>query len=123
MELTNALKQCKLETAPGLDGISSNMLKIGANETVYWLKVISDQIWEMETIPSDWKNQIIIHKHGARSLCENYRGIALLCVASKVFGRAILKKMQNVIEKQLGENQCGFRPNRGCVTKYLQRRS
>ena len=116
MELTNALKQCKLETAPGLDGISSNMLKIGANETVYWLKVISDQIWEMETIPSDWKNQIIvpIHKHGARSLCENYRGIALLCVASKVFGRAILNKMQNVIEKQLGENQCGFRPNRGC---------
>ena len=26
VELTNALKRCKLETAPGLDGISSNML-------------------------------------------------------------------------------------------------
>ena len=44
VELTNALKQFKFETVPGIDGISSNMLIIGANETVYWLKVTSEQI-------------------------------------------------------------------------------
>ena len=27
--------------------------------------------------------------------------------------------MQNVIEKQLGENQCGFRPNRGCCDQIF----
>ena len=59
VELTNALKQCRLKTAPGIDGISSNMLKIEANKTIFWLKVISDQKREMETIPSDWKNQMI----------------------------------------------------------------
>ena len=130
VELTNALKQCKLETAPGINGISSNMLKIGANETVYWLKVISEQIWKIETIPHDWKNQIIIpiHKHGTRSLCENYRRIALLCVASKTFGRAMLNRIRNVIENQLGESQCGFKPNRGCcdqifATKILMQRA
>ena len=32
VELTNALKQCRLETAPGIDGISSNILKIGAKK-------------------------------------------------------------------------------------------
>ena len=111
-----ALDQCKIETVPGIDQISSNKLKIGDEVTVNWLKVIADQIWESEVIPKDWKCQIVIpiHKNGSKSLCQNYRGIALLCVASKVFGRAVLNKLQDMVESQLGENQCGFRPNRGC---------
>ena len=107
VELLKALKQSKLETVPGIDEINSNMLKTGAEVSVDCLKVISDKIWETETIPKDWKNQVLvpIHKHGSRSRCENYRVIALLCVANKVFGRAVLSRMQNIIESQLGENQ------------------
>ena len=52
-ELFHALKQCKLETAPSIDSISSNMLQIGAEVTASWLKVITDSIWETETIPKD----------------------------------------------------------------------
>ena len=82
-ELLKELKQSKLEMVPGIDEISSNTLKTGAEVSVGWLKVISDKIWETETLPKDCKNQVIvpIHKHGSRSRCENYRGIALLCVA------------------------------------------
>ena len=91
-ELLKALKQSKLETVPGIDEISLNLLKAGAEVSVDWLKVFSEKIWETETIPKDWKNQVIvpIHKQGSRSRCENYRGIALLCVANKVFGKAVL---------------------------------
>ena len=99
-ELLKALKQSKLETVQGIDEISSNMLKAGTEVSVGWLKVISDKIWETETIPKDWKSQVIvpIHKHCSRSRCENYRGIALLYVANKVFGRAFLNRMQNIVE-------------------------
>ena len=116
-----ALDQCKIETVPGIHQISSNMLKIDDEVTVNWLKVIADQIWESEVIPKDWKCQIVIqiHKNGSKSLCQNYRGISLLCVASKVFGRALLNRLQDMIESQLGENQCGFRPNRGCCDQIF----
>ena len=106
-ELLRALKQTKMETVPGIDEISSNMLKAGAEVTVEWLEVIMEKIWETESIPRDWTNQIIIpiHKHGSRSRCENYRGISLLCVASKIFGKAVLNRMQDVVESQLGDHQ------------------
>ena len=123
-ELLKALKQSKLEMVPGIDEVSSNMLKTGAEVAVDSLSVISNKIWETVTIPKNWKNQIIvpINKHGSRSRCENYRGIALLCVAKKVFGRALLNRIQNIVEGQLGENQCGFRPNRGCCDQVFSAR-
>ena len=97
IELHKSLGQCKIETVSGIDQISSNMLKIGDEVSVNWLKVIADQIWESEVIPKDWKCQIVIpiHKNGSKSLCQNYRGIFLLCVASKVFGRAVLNRLQD----------------------------
>ena len=55
IELHKALDQCKIETVSGIDQISSNMLKIGDEVTVNWLKVIADQIRESEVIPKDWK--------------------------------------------------------------------
>ena len=129
-ELLRVLKQTKMETVPGIDEISSNMLKAGAEVAVEWLKVIMDKIWKTESIPRDWTNQIIIpiHKHGSRSRCENYRGISLLCVASKIFGKAVLNRMQDVVEIQLGEHQAGFRSNRGCcdqifATKILMQKA
>ena len=121
IELHKALDQCKLETVSGIDQISSNMLKIGDEVTFNWLKVIAGQIWESEVIPKNYKCQIVIpiHKNGPKSLCQNYRGISLLCVASKVFGRAVLNRLQDMVESQLGENQCGFRPNRGCCDQIF----
>ena len=46
--------------------------------------------------------------------CTNYRGNSLLSVASKIVGKAILNRLKHVLNTQLEENQCGFRPNRGC---------
>ena len=120
----------QIRNGPGINSISSNMLQIGAEVTASWLKVITDSIWETETIPKDWQRQIIIpiHKKGSVSLCQNYRRISLLCVASKIFGRAVLNRIQKVVEKQLDDNQCGLRRSRGCVdqifsVKFLMQRA
>ena len=66
-------------------------------------------------VPSDWKKQLLIpiHKKGSRTTSDNYRGIALLSIPSKIFSRAILNWLKPFAELFLCENQCGFHQDRG----------
>ena len=56
------------------------------------LKVLSDCIWREEAVPDDWHKQLLIslHKRASCLDCDNYHGIALLSIPSKVFDTAIL---------------------------------
>ena len=110
LELSVALKQCKLVKAAGIDKLNSTIKKIGNEVTVDWIKVLAEKIWETESIPRDWKTQVIVplHKSGQKSLCNNYRGISLLCVVSKVFTKALSNRIKKLLDCQLGESQCGF---------------
>ena len=87
-----AISQLRGGRAPGLDGITVEMIKLGGAESVRWFKSLFDAVWQEECVPDDWKNQLLIplHKKGCRAICDNYRGIALLSTPSKVFTRAIL---------------------------------
>ena len=68
-------------------------------------------------VPSDWTKQLLIpiHKKGCRTTCDNYRGIALLSIPSKIFSRAILNQLKPYAELFLREIQCGFHQGRGCA--------
>ncbi len=82
--------------APGKDGITAEMIKLSGAESVRWFKSLFDAIWHEEEVPEDWKNQLLIplHKKGSHTICDNYRGIALLSTPSKVFTKAILNRMK-----------------------------
>ena len=73
-------------------------------------------MWEQESTPQDWKKAIIIsvHKKDDRKECGNSRGISLLSVPGKVLTRVILNRFGKCIDEKLRDNQCGFRPGRGC---------
>ena len=47
--------------------------------------------------------------------CNNWRGISLLDIVGKLFGRILQDRLQLIAEKVLPESQCGFRKGRGCV--------
>jgi hypothetical protein len=81
------------------------------------LRLYMTLLWEHESILKDWKRQILVplHKKGSRNVCDNYRGIALLSIPSKVFATAILNRLKPRAEMLLRENQCGFRKGRGCA--------
>ena len=66
--------------------------------------------------PKDWRRGIIvpIHKKGSRGVCKNYRGISLLSVPGKVFGKILNDRMRSITEGKIMEEQVGFRPGRGC---------
>jgi hypothetical protein len=54
-------------------------------------------------------------KKGDLSDCNNWRGITLLNIASKIFARCLFERIQDPIEEILRQNQAGFRKERGCM--------
>ena len=61
-------------------------------------------------MPNDWTKQLLIpiHEKGSCTTCDNYRGVVLLNIPSKIFSRVILTRLNSFAEPLLCENQCGF---------------
>jgi len=58
---------------------------------------------------------INIHKKGTKSKCENYRGITLLATAYKLFASIIKNRLNEYLEDEMVEEQCGFRNGCSCT--------
>ena len=75
------------------------------------------KIWESEQIPEEWKEGYLVKllKKGDLSSCNNWRGIMLLSVPSKILTRIILERLKKDLDKTLREEQAGFRQDRSCT--------
>jgi hypothetical protein len=62
-----------------------------------------NQIWTEEKIPLDWKKGLIVKipKKGDVTVCDTYRGITLLSVPSKVFGKVLVERIKDGVENSL----------------------
>ena len=65
----------------------------------------------------DWRKGLIakIPKKGDIANCNNWRGITLLSVPSKILARIILNSIQVKTEARIRREQVGFRVNRSCT--------
>ncbi len=121
-EVQLAMKQMKSGKAPGSDEITADLPKAGGLTVVKWLHQLFVDIWESEEIVEDWGLAILIRlfkNKGDKKLCDNYRGISLLSVTSKLFSRVILNRIQYVVDNQLLEEQAGFRANRSTIDQVF----
>ena len=102
----------KRDKAPGPDGLHSSLFKEGGQSVIISLTEILRTTSNEEQLPEEWNISTVIpiSKKGARSLCENHRGISLVNVASKMLSGLILRRLTDH-----RENQAGFRPGRGCT--------
>ena len=109
-----AIRQVKSGKAAGPDGIPCEALKADIETSVVMLYPLFEKIWEVEEEPLDWKEGYLIKlpKKGDLSNCTNYRGITLLDVSGKVFNRALLNRMIDVIDTKFRDQQAGFRKDR-----------
>ncbi len=55
-----------------------------------------------------------LHKSkDSKNECDNYRGISLLSVPGKVYGRVLTERLMEVTEGKVSEEEGGFRKGKG----------
>ncbi len=81
-----------------VDNLDAELFKADPKLSADILQPLFSAIWEEETIPEDWTKGIIIKipKKGALNDCNNWRGITLLSVPSKILAKIIIKRISRV---------------------------
>merc|ERR1711872_852032 len=121
-DVRRAAKKLKKGKSPGVDGITSEMLKYGGECILEWLTRVCKVCVSEEKVPNNWIRAIIVPLYkgkGDRSDCKNYRGISLLSIPGKVYGRILIERIRSLTEGMIREEQCGFRSGRVCVDQVF----
>lgn len=120
-EIKEIIEMFKNNKAPGENGVTAEMLKVGGQYLEENLFRLIKRVWEEEKMPQRWKEALIcpLHKKGDVSNCENYRGIALMDIVYKIMAVAIKNRVNEVAERKIGQYQCGFRKNRSVIDQVF----
>ena len=117
-EVVKALKDTKAGKAPGVDGVRAEMLKEGGATVVDWLVRLFNVCFTLSMVPTDWMSACIVPLYKGKGdvhECGNSRGISLLSVVGKVYGRILINRIRDKTERAIAEVQGGFRRGRGCT--------
>ena len=93
METRKAVQQLSSGKAPGADAIPAEVYKAGRGGGLPMAKKLIELfhcMWRKEDIPQEFKDAAIIHlckRKGNPQVCDNHRGISLLCIAGKILAK------------------------------------
>ena len=117
-ELNKLLKHTKKNRKScGLNNLPMELWKFGGNALKMHIQELFNKITDKNKMPQEWVTGMVIniHKKGTKSNCENYRGIALLHLAYKLSANIIKNRLNEHLEDEIVEEQCGFRKGRSCT--------
>ncbi|KAK9871609.1 hypothetical protein WA026_012988 [Henosepilachna vigintioctopunctata] len=123
-EVQRAIIRLKNKKAPGVDGITAEVLKAMGETGVDLIHMICKQIWNTGKWPDEWCNSIFvpIFKKGSPLECSNYRTIALIPHASKILLTIINERLKSFLLPQISDEQTGFIPGKGTREQILNLR-
>ena len=112
-EVRDAIKNLKVGKASGLDEICGEFLKYSENLIIPFLTKLFNKLYDTSVFPSEWCKSVIIplFKKGNENNPDNYRGISLLSIISKVFTAVLNKRLYTWAENEekISKEQAGFR--------------
>ena len=88
------MNEMKSGKAPRLDGFPVECLKKGSMAVLEWLVLLLNLSFDMGVVHMDWRGACIVPLYkgkGDKCKCSNSRGISLLSVIGKLFGRVLNK--------------------------------
>ena len=61
----------QLSNGKAEDGITAEILRLGGESVVLWLKHLADRVWSEEAVPKDWKKSLLVqlHKKDTKTVC------------------------------------------------------
>jgi hypothetical protein len=121
-EVLAAAESLKNNKACGADNICNEYLKLPELHPL--ITKILNECWLTKLVPSEFHISLIvpIHKKGSTSVCNNYRGIALMSTSAKLYNRILLDRLRPIIDPLLRYNQNGFRQLRSTGQHVLAAR-
>ena len=122
-DVESAIKELKVSSAPGPDGIPAVLLKNCAQALAGPLTSMWKTSLRLGVVPSFYKMSYVspLHKKGDKITPGNYRPVSLTSHIVKVFERVLKKILVNFLESNslISPNQHGFRSGRSTLTQLL----
>lgn len=133
-EVERGIRKLKNNKSAGRDKIGGEMLKHATESCIKWVWEFFNKCNKVGKVPLDWRIATIVMLYkgkGDKAECKNHRGISLLSVLGKLYGRLVIERIREETDSKVWDTQGGFRPGRGCtdqifslqqiVEKYLSR--
>ena len=112
-EVLKAIHKLRCKKAAGTDGIIAELFKVARDEVVEILVKLFNKLFDEGIYPDEWCESIILplYKKGDVNNTNNYRGISLCNISSKIYGVIINDRLQEWIElnNTTGEYQAGYK--------------
>ena len=120
-EVERAIKRMKRHKAQGVDGITSDIIKLGGPMVLTYLTNIFNNILRTKQIPDSWHEAkiVILFKKGDPKDIKNYRPISLLSHSYKIFTRLLQTRIERTLDENQPREQAGFRKGYS-TTDHLQ---
>ena len=121
-EVCGAISRLKCGKASGVDGVKAEYLKSGGYVCAEWMVRLLNVCLSSGRVPEEWKIGCIVPLYKGKGdplECKNNRGISLLSVPGKVYGRILIERVIENSEEQVGEEQSGFRKGRSCADQIF----
>lgn len=114
-EVRNSINSLKPGKAPGDDEISTEMLQALDEIGIDKITELCNKIYDTGYIPDDMKKSTFIPlpKKSKAVNCTDFRTISLMSHVTKILLKIILYRNSAAIDREIGENQSGFRKGKG----------
>ena len=123
-EVLKVLKDLKNKTSSGPDGISSELLKYGAEVLAAPLCWIINHSIETGQFPTQWKSAKVVplfKNKGSRQDLSKYRPVSLLSTSGMVLEKIVKDQIERHFEENnlFGTFQFGFRKSKSTISELL----
>jgi len=118
-EVSEAIRQLKHNKAAGPDSLVSEVFIYSAEIISPFLVCMFNNIFSSGKYPEAWTEALVqpVFKSGSADDPNNYRGISLLNICSKLYSYILNKRLVVYIEENnsIGEEQAGFRRDHSTI--------
>lgn len=116
-EIGHIIDKLRGGSAPGMDEITVNTLKMNKNSFSKPIEHIINLSLSTGVYPDAFKSAKIIpiYKAGSKLLPDNFRPISLMSVFSKIIDKCVKSRLTSFLKANnvMSENQFGFKENQG----------
>ena len=112
-EVKRTINNLKKDKSTGLDNISAELLQTAGDRILPFITKLMNKAFQMSYFPLHWATAIVVplFKKGNKDVEDNYRGISLMSIPSKILTAILNQRLYNWAEEKgkICAEQAGFR--------------